>query len=274
MRALVLATVLLLCSAPLDAGGPPSVRVSTSRGEYSLLVHAPVSGRNSRSPVTETVPDAVSLPLILLVSGEGGWRSFDALLARWLTEAGYWVGGIDAMKYFWKPQDDRQALSADMRAYADALARAAGRHASDPFLLVGFSFGADLAPWIAGAGGTGRIRGLVMIGPDETGSLEARITEILGIQAKDHIFSVAQALKSASGVPVLFVHGEKDRNSAAPKLLGAAGEPKKLVVVPGSEHHFSGHEEDLRKALLEGLAWILSNAGRATTSPVPGKAGP
>ena len=272
MRAALLAVTTglsLLCAPPLPAAGPSGVTVSTSRGEFFLLVHAP-SRAEGAAP-----KDVGGLPLILLVSGEGGWRSFDALLARWLTEAGYWVGGMDAMKYFWKAQDDRQALASDVRACADALARAAGRDMGVPFLLAGFSFGADLAPWIAGGGDwKGRIRGLVMIGPDETGSLEFRVSEILGLGAKDHVFRVAEALRSASGIPVLFLHGEKDRSSAAPRLSSAAGEPKKLAVIPGADHHFSGREDDLRKALLEGLAWIVTRSAPVPSSPAPAEAGP
>jgi type IV secretory pathway VirJ component len=230
---------------------PASVPVETSRGPFSVLVHAPG-------------PKDPALPLVLLVSGEGGWRKFDALLAGWLADAGYWVGGVDAMKYFWNPQDDRRALAADMRGYASVLARSAGRDAAAPFVLVGFSFGAELAPWIAAEGTKDGIRGLVMLGPDETGSLEFRVSEMLGFEAKDHIFSVADALRSAAGIPVVLLHGEKDSHSSAPALAEIAAEPKRLVVA-GADHHFSGAEDRLRQGILEGLAWMRS----VVPSPAP-----
>src|SRR6185436_11995175 len=133
-----------------------------------------------------------------LVSGEGGWRSFDRTLARAFTEAGCWVGGVDALKYFWKPQDDRAALAADMRVFATALAQAAGAGADERVVLAGYSFGADIAPWAAAAGGwDGRIQGLVMIGPDEVGSLEFRVLEVLGFDSKAHVFSVVDAVREA-----------------------------------------------------------------------------
>jgi len=247
-----LSAVLALMSSTSPAsstGAQPSVKVATSRGECTLRLYpAKPSGPEKPAPG----------PLILLISGEGGWRSFDVLLAGFLSAAGYWVGGVDAKQYFWNPQDDRHALAEDMRQYAAALARAAGRREDAPLILAGFSFGADISPWVAGAGGWGgRLRGLLMLGPDETGSLEFRLSEILGFEAKDHVFSVAEALRSAAGVPALFIHGEKDSKSAAPLLLGKAAEPKRLIVVPGADHHFSGREEDLRAALSEGLAWFL-----------------
>jgi type IV secretory pathway VirJ component len=231
------------------------VAVKTSRGDFNLIVYPPAA--SAAGPAASAADP--ERPLVLLASGEGGWRRFDVMIAGFLSDAGYWVGGMDAMKYFWEAQDDRQALAVDIRAYADALATIAGRKPGGPILLAGFSFGADLAPWVAGAGGWGdRLRGLILIGPDETGSLEFRIMEIMGFSPKDHIFSVAEALKSAAGVPVLFLHGEKDSNSAAPALATSAGEPKRIAVIPGADHHYSGKEEDLRRALLEGLDWIRS----------------
>lgn len=245
MRRLPATLALAVTAACLPAMAvTPAVRVQTSRGPFDLVVYRPQA------------PDPAK-PLVLLVSGEGGWRKFDDQIAGFLRDAGYWVGGLDVMAYFWKAQDDRQVLGSDARAYASALARAAGRPPEAPVVLAGYSFGADLAPWIAGAGGWGRrIAGIVMIGPDAMGSLEFRVSEILGMEAKDHVFKVADALASVAGIPVLFLHGAKDGESAAPALHEAASRPKKIVIVPEAGHHFSGKEDLLRAALLEGLAWL------------------
>jgi len=239
-----------------DGGGasapstnPITLKVRTSRGQHDLLLYAP-SPRTTGSAAGEK-------PLVLLLSGEGGWRTFDRLLADWLAEAGYFVGGVSALDYFWEPQDDRALLAADFRAYAAALAAAAGRPAGAPLVFAGFSFGADLAPWIAGAGGwDGRVRGLLMIGPDRTGSLSFRFSEILGFDPKDHVFSVAEALRSASGLPVAFIHGEEDTDSYAPELAKQQGASGRIITIPKAGHHFSGHERELRDALLQGLGWI------------------
>jgi type IV secretory pathway VirJ component len=240
---------------------PATAPVATSRGEFRLLVYPPAVGRADGGP---------RRPLVLLVSGEGGWREFDVLLAGWLRDAGYWVGGVDIKPYFQKPQDDRKALSADFRAYAAALAAAAGSAPDAPVVLAGFSFGADLAPWIAGAGGWEKsLVGLVLIGPDGIGSLEYRIREMLRIQPTAHVFSVAAALESAENLPVLFLHGGKDKVSAAPALAARFRGAKKLVVIPDAGHHFGGHEEEARAALLEGIEWLSTEAARASRRREP-----
>jgi type IV secretory pathway VirJ component len=242
------ASAAMAAAAAAAAPRPSPLPVSTSRGEFQVLVYAPPGGPPARGSTR---------PLVLLISGEGGWREFDAVLAGWLSEAGYWVGGVNIKPYFEDAQDDRKALSADFRAYADALAGAAGAGREGGVVFVGFSFGADLAPWIAGAGGwEKRLLGLVMIAPDETGSLEYRLREMLHFSPTHHIFSVRDALDSAAAFPVLFLHGGADKVSAAPELAKRPGGVKKLVAVPDANHHFRGHEPELRATLLDGIEWI------------------
>lgn len=202
-----------------------STSVATSRGDQPLSVYKAQSESGHASV----------RPVALVVSGEGGWRSFDDQLATMLAEAGYWVGGIDSLKYFWKPQDDRAALAADVSRFADALIKVSGSREGTRVVLVGYSFGADLAPWIAGAENKDpRIAALVMIGPDRVGSLEARVIEILGWTARSHTFDTARALAASF-----------------------AGR-KTLSVVPGASHHFSGHEAEFRQAVVDGLRRILA----------------
>jgi type IV secretory pathway VirJ component len=240
---LVLASAGIL-TAQAASEAVSTVPVKTSRGEYDLMLYAPKVDRGK--------------PPVFLISGEGGWRRFDQMLAGFFSDAGHWVGGMDSLKYFWHAQDDREALSKDVRSYVRELEKAAGRPPGSKVILAGFSFGADLAPWIAGAGGWGnQIAGLVMLGPDQTGSLQFRVLEVFGVSQKDHIFPVSQALESVKDVPVLFIHGGKDPHSDAPPLFKVATEPKKLLTVPDSDHHFSGHEEGLRAALVKGLQWVM-----------------
>ena len=223
--------------------------VATSRGDQPLAVYAPSPG----------VASQAGKPLVLVLSGEGGWRAFDDQLATWLSHAGYWVGGFDSLKYFWKPQDDRAALAADVTRYDEALVRASGAAADARIVLAGFSFGADLAPFIAGAKGRDpRIAALILIGPDLTGSLEARVIEILGFSPRGHTFDTARALADARSVPVLFIHGGKDEDSSAPSLFASFTGRKMLTVVPDASHHFAGHETELKRALIDGLRQVLS----------------
>jgi type IV secretory pathway VirJ component len=236
----VLASLLLAAAS--------HVTVATSRGDQSLTVYPPSSSAPARAGA-----------LVLVLSGEGGWRAFDQQLARWFADDGYWVGGIDCLHYFWSAQDDRAALAADARLFADALVAAAGAPQRPRIVLAGYSFGADLAPWIAGAPGADpRTAALVMIGPDRVGSLQFRLSELLGMSSKSHVFDTSRALADAAAIPVVFIHGADDDESDAPALAAAFHGVKELVVIPKASHHFSGHESELKQALLESLKRILA----------------
>lgn len=227
------------------AAAVSTTNVVTSRGDQPLAIYAAVAPADR--------------PLVLFLSGEGGWRSFDEEVAGRLAARGYTVGGIDCLRYFHTAQDDRALLAKDVRKFADALIASVKAPASARVVLAGYSFGADLAPWIAGVPDRDpRIAALMLIGPDKKGSLQARISEILGLAPSDHVFDTAAALAEATTLPVLFVHGEDDGESDAPELhRGFAGTKKRLLVVPGS-HHFSGHLDALEAALADGLSTLLT----------------
>jgi pimeloyl-ACP methyl ester carboxylesterase len=99
---------------------------------------------------------------------------------------------------------------------------------------------------------------MILIGPDVQGSLEFRISELMGMSQKEHIFDTAQALRESKALPALFIHGGKDEKSDAPALAAAFGGHKEVIVVPGATHHFSGQESELKEALVGGLARLLA----------------
>ena len=229
---------------PTPTPKPTSRAVETSRGRFDMAVYAPAG-------------DPQAAPLVVLISGEGGWGWFCDQIAAVMAAEGYWVGGLDAKKYFNEAQDDRKLLSEDVRKFGERLALAAARPADAPVILAGYSFGADLLPRVAADAGWGeRVRGLLLIGPDEIGSLQYHLLEMIGFTFRQHTFPVADALQEAAGIPMLFVHGQDDGYSAAPALLEKAAEPKKLLVIPAAGHHFVGQEEALRNVLRDGLTWI------------------
>ena len=225
------------------AAAVSTTTVATSRGDQPLVVY------RAANPTDH--------PVVLLLSGEGGWRDFDDAISSRLAARGYTVGGIDCLKYFKSAQDDRVALAKDVKLFADALLVAA--KVKEPRLvLAGYSFGADLAPWVAGVPDRDpRIVAMLLIGPDKTGSLQARFSEILGFHPSDHVFDTAAALADAAALPALFIHGGDDDESDAPALSEGFRGKKRLIVVPGT-HHFTGHLDALEAALADGLSALLA----------------
>jgi alpha/beta superfamily hydrolase len=121
--------------------------------------------------------------------------------------------------------DDGRGEQDDVRAALEEMAR---RFPDRPLVLGGFSFGAAMALRVGAA--ELRVRALVALG------FPFRLMPDVGF--------LAEVRK-----PRLFVQGENDQFGGGEKireLITPLPEPKKLVVIPGSDHFFNGHLEALQ----------------------------
>lgn len=117
-----------------------------------------------------------------------------------------------------------------------ALGEAARRFPALPLLLGGFSFGAAMALFAAAR--DARPRGVFALGLPLT-----KMTELAVLQ------KVA--------VPRLFVQGEHDEfgsGESVRKLVEPLPPPRELRVIPGSDHFFTGHLDELQSELSRWLA--------------------
>ncbi len=114
-------------------------------------------------------------PLVVIISGDGGWNSFIDGLAHTYSRDGFDVAGIDALKYFWhksNPTDASQDFSAVIRYFAMKWQK---RHV----ILLGYSFGADILPFVFNDFSQSvrkMIPLMVMMSPSHHASFEFQIT--------------------------------------------------------------------------------------------------
>ena len=107
-----------------------------------------------------------------------------------------------------------------------------------PVVVAGFSFGAMMS--IAACCGRANIPALAVLG--------------LPTQAKGRVYNY-DALKSCS-MPKLFLSGDRDQFAPAEQLeavVAQAAEPKRLTLIPGADHFFTGQLEPMQSALAEWL---------------------
>jgi alpha/beta superfamily hydrolase len=119
----------------------------------------------------------------------------------------------------------------DVRASLDEMGR---RFPGLPFVLGGFSFGSAMA---------------LRVGADEP-----RVRALFALGFPASMMGDLAFLRECRK-PRLFVQGEKDDLGPADGLramVEALPEPRQIVVVPGSDHFFAGHLDELGDAL---VAW-------------------
>jgi hypothetical protein len=103
-----------------------------------------------------------------------------------------------------------------------------------PVVVAGFSFGAMMS--IAAGCGRANIPALAVLG--------------LPTQAQGRVYRY-DALKSCS-MPKLFLSGDHDQFAPAEQIVAVvaqAAEPKRLTLIPGADHFFSGQLELMQSAL-------------------------
>jgi type IV secretory pathway VirJ component len=183
--------------------------------------------------------------MAVVLTGDGGWAEIDKRVAARLAEGGIPVVGWSSLKYYWTPRTPEGA--------AHDLGRILERYGSlwgkRRVLLVGYSFGADVLPFLV-CRLPGELRARValvgLLGLSEQASFEFHVAGWLGVETGHHPTMPEVARLDAT--PVLCLRGEDEADSACRLLHGV-----RTVTLPGG-HHFGGDYGRIADALLADLA--------------------
>jgi type IV secretory pathway VirJ component len=171
--------------------------------------------------------------VVVFLSGDGGWAELDKSVAAHLAAAGTPTVGFSSLRYFWTPRtvDETAAdISRIILHYADAWRR-------PHVVLAGYSFGADVLPFIAARlspQARAHLDSVVLLGFSRSASFEFHLAEWAGGHRGVEYETVPEAERLT--VPVTCVQGEGDASSACSLLSG----PRMRSVTVGAGHHFSG----------------------------------
>jgi type IV secretory pathway VirJ component len=100
--------------------------------------------QSSSQPQTQRKAFPARDAFAIIYSGDGGWRDLDRSLAGVLASKGMNVVGVDVLRYYWKQKSPVVAasdLARIMRYYQQ-------RWHQQKVVLIGFSFGADVLPFL------------------------------------------------------------------------------------------------------------------------------
>jgi len=182
-------------------------------------------------------------PLAVILSGDGGWASVDREVAKVLAgQRGVPVVGLDALEYFWNrrtPDAAAADLQRVLRHYLASWKR-------DRVLLVGYSLGADVLPFMASrlpADLLDRVRQIALLGPSHTTPFEIRVKE----DKRSELPLMPEVVK-LRGRPLLCVAAAGEEDSLCPDL---GPELARTVELKGS-HAFNGDYEQLADSILAG----------------------
>jgi type IV secretory pathway VirJ component len=266
------------------AGSSPSPCDAATRGEFGTV--EPVAGgaqpraasldpvgaawvdlvRHGAPPLPPPPSEISDLPVVeveargtgeltaVLVSGDGGWAGIDRGLGASFAAAGIPVVGLDSLRYFWTPRTPESTAADVDRLLRFALAR--GKKAGA--LLVGYSQGADVLPFVANRlpePTRKRVALVAMLGLGRKAEFEFHLSS--WIVTSERGAAIAPELARMPVGLGLCVYGSEEQDSGC---LDADPARVRIVRLSGG-HHFGGDYDRLAKTILDAVA------ARGTVTP-------
>jgi len=188
-------------------------------------------------------------PIALFLSGDGGWTSFDQKVAEQLAKKGISVIGLDTQQYFWNPQSPEKT-TLDMSKILSHYLQTWNKKDA---ILIGYSFGACVAPFIANRMNNDlkqKLSGIFMLSPDEKADFEIHITDMLDLGNGNEHYDVLHEISNINSLhPVCFFGSEEDKSLIEKFEQKGA----KVLIVPGS-HHYDNNFPLLSEKILTNIA--------------------
>jgi type IV secretory pathway VirJ component len=184
-------------------------------------------------PVTILPGSDTTKPLILYISGDGGWNKFSTSFINTMNSKGYPVVALNAKEYFWHKKDAGQTA----KDVTSLLAVHMKSMKAKSLVLIGYSFGADVMPFVVTRCNKDihdKLKYVVLMSPSETTDFEVHVTDLLGI-GKSNGESIPAEINKITQ-PLLFVFGDKEDDFPFKQITIKNYKVNKL---PGG-HHYDG----------------------------------
>jgi type IV secretory pathway VirJ component len=194
-------------------------------------------------PVHEVQTQGNSDEFALLLTGDGGWAGLDQELASHLAASGVPTVGFNSLKYFWTQRTADEAAKDVARVIRHYLSSWGKKRV----LLVGYSFGADVLPFVVNrlpADLQPQIATVSLLGLDSTASFEISVADWIGKDTSG--LPTRPELANLRVKPVLCIYGAGEQDSICPSLREARVTSEQV----GTGHHFGGEYAQLAEKIL------------------------
>jgi len=198
-------------------------------------------------PLVELPAEHPGKTLAVIVTGDGGWAGIDQQIGNILAAHGVNVVGFNSLKYFWNTREADE-MAHDLER---TLTTYAAKWGAERFIVVGYSIGADVMPFMAGrmsAATREKLALVAMLGPGTHTEFEFRLSNWLTEENRPEGHAMIPEMPKLDKTPVLLVCGSEEegtlcQNYKAPNV--------KNLVLPGG-HHFNEEYEQIALAILHG----------------------
>lgn len=189
-------------------------------------------------------------PLVLYITGDGGWNRFSKTLSTALAQNGYPVVALNAKDYFWKKKALAQ-VSSDItnliKTYQVTFKRS-------KVILIGYSFGADVMPFVYNnlpAGLRSQVVNINLLSPSAYTDFEVHVLGLFGASITSGQSVVAEINKiTAKPLTLIFGKGENDFQLNQLKIKNYT-----RVILDGG-HHYDDNETKVCATIIQHMPKI------------------
>ncbi len=176
----------------------------------------------------------------VLMTGDGGWAELIRSIGNGLAEQGIAVVGFNSRRWLSSVRTPEKTAEAVVRAIDAARAQWPGNE----LVLIGYSRGADFAPFVANRLPprlATQVRGIALFGLAPYSSFEFHYLDLVKDTRRDTDLPIGPELEKLRGVPMVCVYGRDEPTS------GCRDAPADLVSKDEREggHHFDGNVDAL-----------------------------
>lgn len=198
-------------------------------------------------PVKEWTTSSQDKPLIFYLSGDGGFNKFSNSLCEGINKKGFDVIALNSKSYFWDKKTPEQTAT-DVNNY---LAKKLTGRKNQQVVLIGYSFGADVLPFILNRLPKDihdKILVSFLMASSGSTDLEIHWSDIFGGNSKRDMDVVTEINKLVND-KIVIISASDDGHLALNKIS-----LKRYTheVLPGG-HHFDGDTDEIIKVILNDM---------------------
>lgn len=183
-------------------------------------------------------------PLIFYVSGDGGYTGFSENICTAINKTGYKITALNSKSYFDDKKTPEQTTN-DIIAYLNT---EFSKRKNQQWVLAGYSFGADIVPFVVNILPDSlkkKLVSVVLLSPSTSTDFETHIWDMLGGKKKRSKDVVAEINKMRTLKTAIISESEADfpvndvklKNYSYYKLAGG--------------HHFEGNANEVVKTMMK-----------------------